>query len=136
MAKGNFKYGLEEILLLAIACSVSGLTNYEEMQEYGACQLKWFRTFYPYKHGMPLHDTINRLFVILEPDEFSKYCVERVAVIRKYIYNESITIDGKVAKGSVEPLRIHIGCWTFHSKRMLHEKERITLPEITIWFAK
>ena len=103
MSKGNFKYGLEEILFLAIACSVSGLTNYEEMQDYGTCQLEWSRKFYSYKHGMASHATIKRLFAILDPDQFCKYFVEWVASIRKDVDNEVIAIDGKAVKGSAEP---------------------------------
>jgi predicted transposase YbfD/YdcC len=100
--KGNFKYPLQEILFVAVASSICGITEWEDMEDYCSEKLDWFRKFYPYKNGIPSHDTISRLFAKLCPTEFCKYFTEWVQSIRKDIDKEVIAIDGKAVKGSAQ----------------------------------
>ena len=103
MNSGNFKHNLQEILFVAISSSICGITNWDEMELFGKEQISWFRKYYPYKHGIPSHDTISRLFAKLSPKEFCTYFTEWVQTLRKTIDKEVIAIDGKAVKGSAQP---------------------------------
>jgi predicted transposase YbfD/YdcC len=102
LKKGNFKHPLNEILFLAITCSICGIVDWDEMEIYGKEQIRWFRKYFPYKKGIPSHDTISRLFAKLDPEKFCKYFTEWVQALRKGIDKEVIAIDGKAVKGSAE----------------------------------
>lgn len=72
------------------------------MEIYGKEQISWFRKYFPYKKGIPSHDTIAQLFAKLDPEKFCKYFTEWVQTLRKSIDKEVIAIDGKAVKGSAE----------------------------------
>jgi predicted transposase YbfD/YdcC len=103
LSRGNYKYPLEEILFLALASAISGLCYFDEMEEFGELQIDWFRKYFPYKNGIPSHDTINRLFAAMDPKEFCSCFTAWVQSIRKDVDREVIAIDGKAIKGSAQP---------------------------------
>ena len=103
--RGNYIYPLEEIMFVAVASSICGITEWEDMEEYCHEKLDWFRKYYPYKNGIPSHDTISRLFAKLCPVEFCKYFTEWVQSIRQDAGKEVVAIDGKAVKGSAQKSR-------------------------------
>lgn len=102
MKYGNYKHPLNEILFIAITSAICGITDWDEMEYFAKEQKAWFRTHFPYKKGIPSHDTISRLFARLAPNEFCKYFTQWVQTLRKDIDNEVIAIDGKAVKGSAQ----------------------------------
>ena len=40
------------------------------VEVFGESQIEWLRKYYPFKNGIPSHDTMNRVFSSLEPDVF------------------------------------------------------------------
>lgn len=89
-------------MFLAVTSSICGITEWDDMEEYGNEKIDWFRKYYPYHNGIPSHDTISRLFAKLCPVEFCKYFTEWVQSIRQHIDKEVIAIDGKAVKGSAQ----------------------------------
>ena len=89
-------------MFVAISSSICGITEWDDMEDYAIEKIEWFRKFYPYKNGIPSHDTISRLFAKLCPTEFCKYFTEWVKSLRKNIDKEVIAIDGKAVKGSAQ----------------------------------
>ena len=60
--KGNIRHSLNEIFLLTIAAVVSGSNTWESIEEFGNLKIEWFRKFFPYKYGIPSHDTLSAFF--------------------------------------------------------------------------
>jgi len=100
--RGNFKYPLEEILFVAISSSICGISDWDEMEMFGKDQINWFGKYFDFKYGIPSHDTISRLFNLLDPNEFCKYFVEWVDSLRTFVNKEVISVDGKTVKSSAE----------------------------------
>src|SRR3954466_73072 len=61
---------LEEILFVALCATLSGAESFAGMAEWGQCQEDWLRQFLPLAHGVPSHDTIDRVFARLDPGRF------------------------------------------------------------------
>ena len=40
------------------------------MEDFGHAKHDWFKTFLTLRSGIPSHDTFNRLFAALDPQEF------------------------------------------------------------------
>ena len=100
MSRGNFRYSLNEILFLTLAAAISGVTDWDEMAEFGRYKLDWLRKFFAYKNGTPSHDTLNRIYSSLDPKQFCDSFTEWVGELRTHHQNEVIAIDGKTVKGS------------------------------------
>ena len=63
-------YPLNELLFLSISALVSGINDWQSTIIFGEEKLEWLRTFYPYHHGIPSVDTLERLFSALDPVSF------------------------------------------------------------------
>ena len=45
------------------------------MERYGKAKREWLKSFLPLPHGIPSHDTFNRVFQALDPAELEKLFV-------------------------------------------------------------
>jgi len=61
-SKGNFKHELLDIIFLVVSATVSSCNDWESIEVFGESQLKWLRKYYPFKNGVPSHDTMSRVF--------------------------------------------------------------------------
>jgi len=61
---------LQDIITIAICASVCCADKWEDVEEFGKAKQDWFKTFLALPNGIPLHDTFNRVFNRLDPDEF------------------------------------------------------------------
>src|SRR5713101_6304734 len=98
----NREHLLEEILLIAIAAVLSGAESWNDMEDYGQAKLEWLKTFLTLPSGIPSHDTFNRVFAALDPDELEKGFVAWVSSIAKLTAGEVVSIDGKALCGTRE----------------------------------
>lgn len=86
---------LEEILLLTIAAVLSGASGWNEIEDYGRTKLEWFKSFLRLPAGIPSHDTFNRVFSALDPEELEKGFVAWVASIAKLTAGEVVSLTAK-----------------------------------------
>lgn len=98
--KGHYYYPLEEILFLVIAAVLSGVEDWTSIEIFGNDKIEWLRRFFPYKHGIPSHDVLGKLFSRLDPVGFSECFTRWVNTISRLTEGEVIAIDGKSICGS------------------------------------
>ena len=98
----NREHLLEEILLISIAAVLSGAESWNDIAEYGEDKLEWLQTFLTLPSGIPSHDTFNRVFAALDPEEMEKGFVAWVSSIAKLTAGEVVAIDGKALCGTRE----------------------------------
>ena len=96
----NREHVLEEILLIAVAAVLSGAESWNDMEEYGNAKLDWLQSFLRLPSGIPSHDTFNRVFAALDPDELERGFVAWVGSIARLTAGEVIAIDGKALCGT------------------------------------
>lgn len=99
----NREHVLEEILLIAIAAVLSGAESWNDMEDYGHAKLDWLKSFLVLPSGIPSHDTFNRVFAALDPEQLEKGFVGWVSSIAKLTAGEVVAIDGKALCGTREP---------------------------------
>jgi predicted transposase YbfD/YdcC len=90
---------MNEILFLTLSAAISGVTEWDEIEEFGRYKLKWLRKFFPYKHGVPSHDTLSRFFAHLDPNAFCECFTQWMEKLRQKFDYEVIALDGKTVKG-------------------------------------
>ena len=91
---------LEDIVFIAIASVLSGVQSWNEMEMYGNTKMSWLETFLDLSNGIPTHDTFNRFFSALDPDEFEACFLDWVTSICNMNKGEIVSIDGKTMRGS------------------------------------
>jgi predicted transposase YbfD/YdcC len=100
--RGNHRYPLEEILFLCISAVLSGMDDWTSISMFGDLKLPWLRQYFPYKHGIPSHDVLGKVFALLDPDEFRKSFSAWVNSIAELTGGQVVAVDGKTLCGSGE----------------------------------
>lgn len=98
----NREHVLEEILLIAIAAVLSGAESWNDIEQYGQSKQDWLQTFLTLPGGIPSHDTFNRVFSALDPEELEEGFVAWVASIARLTAGSVVAIDGKTLRGTRE----------------------------------
>jgi hypothetical protein len=98
----NREHLLEEVVLIAIAAVLSGAESWNGIADYGQAKLEWLKRFLRLPAGIPSHDTFNRVFAALDPEQLEKGFVAWVSSIAKLTAGEVVAIDGKALCGTRE----------------------------------
>lgn len=96
------EHNLEDILFIAIACVICGGESWNDMETFGKAKEDWLRTFLRLPQGIPSHDTFNRVFSALNPEELEKSFISWTRSVTNLTENEVISIDGKTMRGTRE----------------------------------
>ena len=87
---------LEDILFIAIASVICGAGSWNDMENFGKAKQEWLRTFLRLPGGIPSHDTFNRVFSALNPEELESSFIAWTRSVAELTGNEVISIDGKI----------------------------------------
>src|SRR6185437_1340990 len=68
--KGRCDHELVDVLVIALCCLLCGGETFNDMEDFGRAKRRWFKTFLDLRHGIPRHDTFNRVFAALKPGAF------------------------------------------------------------------
>lgn len=85
---------------MTISSIICGWNEWKEMIYFGNQNIYWLRKFYPYKKGIPSHDTLEHVFKHLNTKEFNKCFIGWIASISKDTNGEVIAFDGKTIRGA------------------------------------
>ena len=98
-------YPLSEILFLLFIGTLCGCDQLTIMIVFGEEKLDWFKKYYPYKHGMPSHDTLSKALGMIGKKEFEKIFMSWV-FMHFGIQSSDVQIcfDGKRLNGSADKL--------------------------------
>jgi len=106
------KHNLLDIIILSVLAVLSGAESYDSIELFGKMNLNFLKQFLGLKNGIPSHDTINRVFQVLNPRQFERYFISWVQGLKDEGTPEGvISIDGKTIRGSKD---------SFHNRSPLH----------------
>jgi predicted transposase YbfD/YdcC len=91
---------LIDILVIAICAVIAGADNWEDVEEFGRARLEWFKTFLELPNGIPSHDTFNRVFARLDPEQFQACFLRWMMAASEILGGQVIAMDGKVVRRS------------------------------------
>ena len=66
------RHKLVDIMTIAICAVICGANDWNAIEEFGKAKHNWFSNFLELPHGIPSHDTFNRVFGLLRPDVFQE----------------------------------------------------------------
>ena len=91
---------LEDIVFISIASVLCGAESWNEMEHFGKCKVEWLKTFLKLPGGIPTHDTFNRFFSALDPEQFERCFLAWTQSVSCLTQGEVVSIDGKAIRGS------------------------------------
>jgi predicted transposase YbfD/YdcC len=93
---------MEDIIFITIAAVICGAETWNDIEHYGQSKETWLKQYLRLPNGIPSHDTFNRFFSALEPDEFEQAFLSWIKDISKLTDGDVVSIDGKTLCGSRE----------------------------------
>jgi predicted transposase YbfD/YdcC len=68
------------------------------MEEFGRAKHDWFKTYLTLRHGIPRHDTFNRVFAALKPEAFLDCFLRWTQSVRQTVAGKIVAVDGKALR--------------------------------------
>lgn len=86
---------LYDIVLITIAAVICGCDEWNDIEEFGLIRYEWLKTILALPNGIPSHDTFNRVFSLLDPQELQQCFTTWIQAVAKVTEGSIISIDGK-----------------------------------------
>ncbi len=91
---------LIDILVIAICGVICGADTWEDVEAFGKAKQAWFEGFLELSNGIPSHDTFNRVFNRINPEQFQACFLSWINAVSELIEAQVIAIDGKFLRRS------------------------------------
>lgn len=95
-------YPLPEIMVLTVCAVISGADTFVAVEQFGKARLAWLRRLLPFERGTPSHDTLGRVFALIDPDAFEQCFQAWTHHVAQLTDGEVIALDGKTLRGSYD----------------------------------
>lgn len=93
-------YPLIEMIFVTLCACIADADGWTDVERYGKAKLDWLRRYFPYENGIPSHDTLGRVFAMLDTFEFYAALHSWVNDISATLNGKTVAIDGKTLRGS------------------------------------
>ncbi len=93
---------LIDIITITLCAVIGGAETWDDIELYGKCKYKWFKKFLKLPNGIPSHDTFNRVFARLDPEQLQGCFLNWVKSISCLTKGEIVAIDGKALRHSYD----------------------------------
>ena len=94
------RHQLLDIVTIAICAVIGNADTWPDIVTFGKSHRAWLKRFLALPHGIPSHDTFERVFDRLEPAAFARCFSSWTASLFENLGLKQIAIDGKTLRGS------------------------------------
>ena len=91
---------LQDVIAIALCATIAGAQDWQEIETFGRKRRDWLKRFLKLPHGIPSHDTFERVFDRLNPQAFQACFRGWVQALQQALGIEHVAIDGKTLRGS------------------------------------
>jgi len=98
------RHPLHSIVVMAICAVIGGAESWDDIELFGESKADWFASFLDLPHGIPSHDTFNRVFAargtLWVPVQFQTCFQHWMQAVAGVLPAQVIALDGKTVRGS------------------------------------
>jgi predicted transposase YbfD/YdcC len=98
--RGRTRHLLFDIIAMAICAVIGDCENWLDIETFVKKRESWFKRFLKLPHGVPSHDTFERVFASIDARVFERCCVQWLRQVATLVGLGHIAIDGKTLCGS------------------------------------
>lgn len=103
----NKRHELKDILVLVILAVICGAESWVDIEDFGHAKADWLKRFLKLPHGIPSHDTLGRVFSLLNPKQLQTCFLAWTQSLVKISDGEVIALDGKTLRRSHDRSQNH-----------------------------
>lgn len=96
----NARHGLSDILCIAVMAVMCGCQGWAAVEAWGLIRKDQLKLFLSLPHGIPSHDTFDRVFAMLDPLKFEAAFGAFTAALVKGSKGVFVAVDGKTLRRS------------------------------------
>jgi len=107
-------HDLIDVLVIAVCTLLCAGETFNDMEDFGKAKYDWFKTFLNLRSGIPSHDTFNRVFAALDPQEFLDCFLRWTQTLREAIPQEIVALDGKALRRALnqdQSIKYIVSAW-------------------------
>lgn len=137
----NQRHKFLDIIIIAVTAVLAGMDTWNEIADWAVSKKEWLETFLELPCGIPSHDTINRVFQMIEPEKFHDAFYRWASAVAGKVKGV-VAIDGKTVRrskedaGGIKPIHT-VSAWAVESSLVLGQlcvdektNEIKTIPEL------
>lgn len=94
------EHKLIDIITIAICAVICGAEGWVDIENFGKSKIVWLKTFLELPNGIPSHETLGRVFSLIDSDEFQERFHSWVQSVHELTNGQVVSIDGKQLRGS------------------------------------
>ena len=91
---------LLSMIVIALCAVICGAESWNDIAEFGEAKAPWFASFLDLPHGIPSHDTFNRVFSALDPSQFQACFAQWMQAVASVLPVQVVALDGKTLRRS------------------------------------
>ena len=115
-------HDLIDVLIIAVCTLLCGGETFNDMEDFGQAKEEWFRTFLGLRNGIPSHDTFNRVFAALDPEQFLDCFLQWTQSLREAVAQEIVALDGKALRRALnkdQSVKYVVSAWAENNNLVL-----------------
>jgi predicted transposase YbfD/YdcC len=120
--QGRCDHDLVDVLVMGVCTLLCGGSGFDDMADFGQAKYEWFKSFLPLRHGIPSHDTFNRVFAALKPEAFLDCFLRWTQSLRQAVAQEIVALDGKALRRALrrgQSARYVVSAWAHENGLVL-----------------
>jgi len=118
---------LHDIIFITIAAVICGCDEWNDIEEFGTIRYEWLKTILELPNGIPSHDTFNRVFSLLDPQQLQQCFSSWVQSVAQLTAGSIISIDGKrmcnSGQGGSKALIHMVSAWSSANEMVLAQQK-------------
>jgi predicted transposase YbfD/YdcC len=120
----NQRHPLITLIGTSFLAILSGIDSFSGMQDFVEMHMEALEDYFDFPHGVPSHDTYQRLWDALSPTQF-KACFSDFIDSLEKVASDVISIDGKTIRNSGKDKALHIVSAWCHENKLVFAQEKV-----------
>lgn len=99
---GRTRHSLLDVLVLSVLAIICQAETFVDIESFGKAKESWLSKFLDLPNGIPSHDTIARVFSLIDPEQFELAFISWVNRVRaRSGVKDVLCFDGKTVAGTI-----------------------------------